>query len=281
MNMKGGVGKTTIALHLAGILAVYDISDKAKNILLIDYDPQFNLSQAFLPAPKYFELEKLRKTTLAILQDEETDLDPFRLQVPGNEEPPKVADLVHNVFVTKKGRRLDLIPSTLDLLYLALGQSEHRTTPIEKRFDKFIAQCREKYDVIVIDCHPAGSIFTKTSLRNSDHVIIPLAPQKYGVRGIGLMIQFIKALQLGPAGPELHILFNVVPRIGVTSEEQEIRANPRFTKACFNNTLKRFTAFSVPMGGKGFVWLSHKPYSTVAFANLMAVVREFAKRTNI
>lgn len=281
MNMKGGVGKTTIALHLGGILATYNINGKARNVLLIDYDPQFNLSQAFLPAAKYFELEKLRKTTLAILQDEETDLDPFRLQVPGNEEPPQVADLVHNVPVTRKSGSLDLIPSTLDLMYLALGQSEQRTTPIEKRFDKFITQCRQKYDVIVIDCHPAGSIFTKTSLRNSDHVIIPVAPEKYGVRGIGLMMQFIKALQLGTAGPEAHILFNAVPRIGVTSEEREIRDNPRFSGACITNTLKRFTAFSDPMGGKGFVWQSRKPYSTLAFVNLMTVVSEFAKRTNI
>jgi chromosome partitioning protein len=188
---------------------------------------------------------------------------------------------VHTVLVSRKGGRLDLIPSTLDLMYLALGQTEQRTTPFENRFDKFVAQCREKYDVIVIDCHPAGSIFTKTSLRSSDHVIIPVAPEKYAVRGIGLMMQFINALQLGTARPQTHILFNAVPRTGETSEEQEIRANPRFSSACMSNTLKRFTAFSDPMGGKGFVWQSRKPYSTLAFVNLMAVVREFVKRTNI
>jgi chromosome partitioning protein len=39
MNMKGGVGKTTVAMHLAGISARYRINDKARKVLAIDYDP--------------------------------------------------------------------------------------------------------------------------------------------------------------------------------------------------------------------------------------------------
>jgi len=50
MNMKGGVGKTTVSMHLAGVFARYMIGNKPRKILAIDYDPQFNLSQAFLPA---------------------------------------------------------------------------------------------------------------------------------------------------------------------------------------------------------------------------------------
>ncbi len=44
MNMKGGVGKTTVTMHLGGMIALYDIGDKQRNVLLIDYDPQFNLT---------------------------------------------------------------------------------------------------------------------------------------------------------------------------------------------------------------------------------------------
>ncbi len=281
MNMKGGVGKTTVAMHLGGILSRYELRGKRRRALLIDYDPQFNLSQAFLPAKKYFELESSRKTTIAILQDEETNLDPFQLQVPGNMEPPKIGDLAYSLFSPQTGSGLDLIPSTLDLMYIALGQSDKRTEPIEERFHKFISACRDEYDVIIIDCHPAGSIFTKTSLRNSDHVIIPVAPERYAVRGIGLMMQFIKAKQLGTSGPEAHILFNSVPRKGTAREEILIRANSRFKDNCMTNTLKWYKAFSDPMEGKGFVWMSRKPYSTLAFINLMAVVRELIDRTNL
>ena len=89
MNMKGGVGKTTVTANLAGILSSYIVGGKpALNVLMIDYDPQFNLSQAYIESSKYFALEKARKTTLAVLMDDATALDPYKLQVPGNHKPP-------------------------------------------------------------------------------------------------------------------------------------------------------------------------------------------------
>jgi chromosome partitioning protein len=45
------------------------------------------------------------------------------------------------------------------------------------------------------------------------------------------------------------------------------------------NTLKKFKAFSEPEGGMGFVWVSGKPYSTEAFANLVRVAKELMTRT--
>jgi len=281
MNMKGGVGKTTVAMHLGGVIARYNFVGKKRKVLLLDYDPQFNLSQAFIPPNKYFELENERKTTLAILQDDETDLDPFRLQVPGNEIPPKVVDLIYEVYCFVDGTKLDLIPSTLDLMYIALGHSLKRTKPIEERFDKFMAETRKKYDLILIDCHPAGSVFTKTSLRNSDHVIIPVVPQRYAVRGIGLMMQFIESKHLGTHTPIPHILFNLTDKAGISKEEIEIRSNKKFSKLCMTATLKRYRAFSEPLDGKGFVWYSRKPWSTRAFQNLCAVAEEFINRTGI
>jgi chromosome partitioning protein len=71
MNMKGGVGKTTVAMHIAGALARYRWPSKNPiRVLMIDYDPQFNLSQAFLPAKDYFALEKAKKTVLSVLQED-------------------------------------------------------------------------------------------------------------------------------------------------------------------------------------------------------------------
>src|SRR5690242_13912844 len=85
MNMKGGVGKTTVTMHLAGMFARSVWSGgKPHKVLAIDYDPQFNLSQAFLPPKEYFAAEKKRKTTLSILLDDDTELDPYKLQVPGS-----------------------------------------------------------------------------------------------------------------------------------------------------------------------------------------------------
>jgi cellulose biosynthesis protein BcsQ len=278
MNMKGGVGKTTVSAHLAGITCRYLLGNKPRKVLVIDYDPQFNLSQAFLPPKTYFALEKDRKTILPVLLDDDINLDPYKLQVPGNHNPPKVKDLVTRIY-DLRGAHLDLLPSTLDLMYVALGQANGNTEPIEERFSKFIDECKLLYDVIYIDCHPAGSLFTKTSLRNSDHVVIPVVPQRYALRGIGLMMNFINSKKAGHASPVPHLLFNATPRVGVTSEEAEIRAAPQFTTYCMKNTLKKYKAFSEPEGGKGFTWSSRKAYSTEALVNLLNVANELMTRT--
>lgn len=279
MNMKGGVGKTTVAVHVCGLAAHYQVGAKKRKVLAIDYDPQFNMSQALLPPKTYFSLEKQRKTTIAILLDDDSNLNPFQLQVPGNFSPPKVSEIATRIFETRSKKfSLDLVPSTLDLMYVALGQAEANTKPIEERFAKFIAECRSIYDLIIIDCHPAGSLFTKTSLRNSDHVLIPVVPQRYAVRGIGLMMEFIAAKKEGDKGPTPHILFNYTSRSGVSPQETAIRTNPKFTKFCMTNTLKKFKAFSEPEDGTGFVWSSRKPYSTEAFRNSLEVTTELLSR---
>jgi chromosome partitioning protein len=278
MNMKGGVGKTTVAAHLAGISCRFALGGKPRKVLVIDYDPQFNLSQAFLPPKTYFELEKNRKTILSVLLDDDVDLDPYHLQVPGNHAPPKVGNLASRIY-TYSNAHLDLIPSTLNLMYVALGQGTANTTPMEERFEKFVAECKLLYDLIFIDCHPAGSLFTKTSLRNSDHVVIPVVPQRYAVRGIGLMMNFISAKSPGMKAPQPHILFNATSRVVVSPQEHEIRTTKEFAGYCMQNTLKKYKALSEPEGGKGFTWSSSRAYSTEALSNLVAVGAELMKRT--
>ena len=283
MNMKGGVGKTTVATNFSGLVSQIDLNGKGPyRVLAIDYDPQFNLSQSFLTSKKYFDIESKKKTTLSILFDDENKLDPYQLIVPGNHTPPKVSSIAVPVLGPRAGKGgLDLVPSTLDLMYVALGQANSQVKPIEERFQKFIAEARASYDLIVIDCHPAGSLFTKTSLSNSDHVIIPVMPQRYAVRGIGLMMNFIESKKIGGAGPSPHILFNAAPRDHITPEETEIRGNAKYTKYCLPSTLKKYKAFSEVEGGAGYVWRSAKPYSTLAFNNIVSVSREILSRIGL
>ncbi|WP_269765563.1 ParA family protein [Burkholderia ubonensis] len=278
MNMKGGVGKTTVSMHVAGAMARYRFKglESFKKILMIDYDPQFNLSQSYIASKVYFELEKNRKTTLSILVDDDSDLDPYEIQVPGNHTPPSVKELRTELLATVDGGCLHIVPSTLDLMYLALGRAKQQIEPIEERFSKFIAECRSEYDLVIIDCHPAGSIFTKTSLKNSDAVLIPVVPERFAARGLGLMLKFIEAKKAGVAGPVPCVLFNRTNRNGLPSRlETSIRTNHAFGKYCLNNTLKKYGAFAEPEEGKGFVWSSKKPYSGEARSNILNVTEEF------
>ncbi|WP_175869823.1 ParA family protein [Burkholderia sp. BCC0397] len=284
MNMKGGVGKTTASMHLGATAAAVRFGNpetKPRKVLLIDYDPQFNLSQALLFPKTYFELEQKNKTILSVLVDDDINLNPYHLQVPGNETPPKLEDVRTRVLTFQNGSKLDLVPSTLDLMYVALGQANSSIKPIEERFSKFISECRKEYDLIIIDCHPAGSVFTKTSLRNSDHVLIPVVPQRYAVRGIGLMMTFIEAKKQGANGPKPHILFNLTGRTGISNEEQQIRSDKKYSEYCLNNTPKRYGAFNELDGGNGFVWSNKKPYSSQAWHNLYSVTKEFLSRVEV
>ena len=282
MNMKGGVGKTTVAAHIGGMLATYLFGGKRRNVLLIDYDAQFNLSQAWLPTRTYVDLETRRKTTLSILVDDPTSLNPYHLQVPDNAVPPRVADLAHVVYHPTSWRgKLAIVPSTLDLMFVALAEPDQKTQVMEERFAKFIAAAREDFDVVIIDCHPAGSLFTKTALRNSDHVIIPVVPERYSIRGVGLMMRFIDEKKPSLRAPVPHILFNRMPRAGVASQERAIRGDSHYTAKCLNETMRLFKVFSDPEEGSGFAWYSGKPHSTRALQNLHNVTTEIVTRLNL
>ena len=282
MNMKGGVGKTTVCMHLGGLLGRRKFVSGFKKVLLIDYDPQFNLSQALLRSSRYFHLEGERRTCLSILQDDDAHLDPFVVQTPSSVSPPRLEDVVERILHSKAGRQIDLIPSTLNLMYIALGTSTGDVSLLEARFEKFIAACKKSYDLIMLDCHPAGSILTRTSLRNSDHVLIPVAPQAYAVRGVALMMRFIEANRIGSSGPTPHIVFNLIPRSGPTPKaEREIRNHSQYGPHCLARSLKRYKVYSEPQEGIGFVWASKKPYSTQAFSSLWYLADEFAQRINL
>ena len=95
MNMKGGVGKTTVCAHVGGMIARQRTAGSpSRKVLLIDYDPQFNLSQAFLRSRRYFRLEREHKTCLSILQDAENEIDPFEIQTPASAEASERCSLV-------------------------------------------------------------------------------------------------------------------------------------------------------------------------------------------
>ena len=135
---------------------------------------------------------------------------------------------------------------------------------------------------MIIDCHPAGSVFTQTSLSTSDHVIIPVKPENYAVRGLGLMKRFIDGR--GPQSPAItsHILFNLIPPSGPRPpEETQIRASREFSPHCLRHSLKKYTHFTYPSEGRNFLWDRPVRYQPEALQNLREVCTEIVGRIGV
>lgn len=177
INMKGGVGKTTLSLGIADFLAEEDYT-----VLFIDADPQFNSTQALLDTYKSKGYDTESESNFyndVILKNRKTI---YKLFVPQTDmrssySTPNSEDLIINL---KKG--LDVLCGDLNLV-LVNKVSDHTFV---NRIRNFIEdnELRRKYDLIIIDCPPTLTIYTDSALLASDYYLIPNRMDRYSIVGI-------------------------------------------------------------------------------------------------
>lgn len=180
INMKGGVGKTTLSFNLAYELA----NSKNKKVLLIDLDPQSNATIVSMSDAE-FALHKTTKKTMAdALMRAYRPIAPIRqLQPP----PFDIADFIFNRTATGAGGILDIIPSELSV------SSMLRSLPLGP-FDLqhlLSAMVLAHYDYVLLDCAPTYSTLTSMALNSSQGVLIPMIADSFGVWGTNLMKQVL------------------------------------------------------------------------------------------
>ena len=190
MNMKGGVGKTTMTANLAGSLAHFH----QKKILIVDVDMQANLSQYFMEPEEYASWIKRegdfkKKETVLSIYQKRRIVNPSTVRKKSKKEPPKLIlkNLTFRVYENGNAY-VDLIPSTLELMDLD-------TTNAENRLKIFLNTIKDKYDFILIDCPPSMYFFTKSALIAADSYLIPVKPDHLSSFGFVLLEKAIKQLE--------------------------------------------------------------------------------------
>lgn len=182
INMKGGVGKTTLTINIAYTL----VKEFHKRVLVIDMDPQFNATQALMTKFRSIDFyQKLLKTgpTIANLL-----IDSNNSMVKNNNEEPTIKNSVQHLF-SNEDEKFDLIPGDLSL-------TEFETTArgAEKRLKKLIAKpsVLNNYDFILIDTPATYSVYSQASLLASDYYIVPIAPDVFSALGYDLLQKALK-----------------------------------------------------------------------------------------
>lgn len=226
LNMKGGVGKTTITAHVFRELYLHH----EKNVLLIDFDPQFNLTQTLLKEAAYEKAKVERKTILSVLEDPAA-FSLYKTSAAGA-HPPSADSIVTPMKVWKRPdgsaeARLDLIAGDFSLVKYSLLDDKGVLGEAKRRFREFIDAARKEYDLVCIDCNPSSSFLTTCALCVSSHVLIPVRPDRYSILGLRLLDEFLDGLIGMTAKPRKIIVLNgVVTKNYDPTVENELRSDP-------------------------------------------------------
>lgn len=170
MNQKGGVGKTTTAVNVGSILA----HAHGKRVLLIDLDPQANLSDHLGIDPN------------------ETERSVYDILVDGR-NPREVIQHRHD---------LDVIPATLDLSAAEIELASMMSR--ELRLRQAILPLADAYDFILIDCPPSLGLLTISALALAQEVIVPMEAEYLALRGLSQLVRTIDLIR-GHLNPDLHV----------------------------------------------------------------------------
>lgn len=183
INMKGGVGKTTLAFNLAW----YAAYKKNCKVLLIDLDPQANASQYLLGVSGYMSFLSSGSPTVSNI------LEQFTPPSYGSPTPKKITsqDVLLHVRKWSDGSFIDLIPSRLELAWTLKNP-----TGKDHILANFIAKIEDKYDLVLIDCAPTESILTTAAYRASGYVLVPVKPEFLAAIGLPLLARSLNEFAL-------------------------------------------------------------------------------------
>lgn len=274
INMKGGVGKSTLTVNLAWHYSCY--SNWKKNVLVVDLDPQFNASQYLIGTQKYQQNVIIdKKPTVWEIFEQHTRTP---MGKPNRVDPN---DAIIRAVTFTNGCYIDLLPSRLELA-LSLKSPGQKVELLKKALKKI----EHKYDLIIIDCAPTESILTTAAYLASDYILVPVKPEYLSTIGLPLLVNSMNDF-LGEHEDSNLKLAGIVFNACSGYQPEEVKSQDSVRKLANKNGWNVFDSEiiyskSYPKGAREGKPIFRTSYARTSSANNFATfANEFARKIGL
>ena len=191
INLKGGVGKSTIS----ALLARRAFSQYNLDVLAVDLDPQANLSQALMHDSYQVFLDKRLPSIVEL----------FKGYQPPIGEKTSTEELSTNKVVQTiyqyDDHSLQLLPSRFDFSDNLIGA----VRPDEHVLARFLSKNFQEKDFVIIDCAPTESILTRAAYHASGKVLVPVKPEYFATIGYPLLQESLTSFRVQNRGHTIEV----------------------------------------------------------------------------
>lgn len=232
-HFKGGVGKTTLAAHVAAQL--YLGARQPKSVLMIDCDAQSNLSSLFLSRKQIKRCATSSSNLIGLLEPDRLRSEPgqysefqFAGGVVDENVAYKASTILHHN--NRADKTFAIVPNCIDATKYSKSQNQTQVGQYFQNFQQAIQYLSYSYDYIVLDCNPSATMLSEFALQAATDIVLPIRLDKFaldGLENLDTLMQDFYSLGISHgAGPSQRQIWTVVnmARLDRINEPNAVRA---------------------------------------------------------